>query len=87
MKRTRLAGLNPAARELVAHAVSVENVGSLSAVWHNLKRYTMRDGTIYSEYQQAVVNSITQVYFLALKDGNGQTVTTTLWTNAEMKTW
>ena len=87
MKRTRLAGLNPVARALIAQAVSVETIGSLSAVWHNLKRYTLPDGTTYTEFQQAVVNSITQVYFLALKDSNGQTVTTTVWTNAEMKTW
>lgn len=87
MKRTRLAGLNNVARELVAQASSVETVGSISAVWHNLKRYTLPDGTIFTEFQQAVVNSITQVYFIALKDGNGQTVQTTLWTNDEMKTW
>lgn len=87
MKRSRLAGLNPSATALVANAVSVENIGSISAVWYSLKRYTMPDGKKYTEYQQAAVDSITWVYFLALKDGDGNNVEASLWDSSQMKTW
>lgn len=87
MKRSRLAGLNSNARALVAGAAATESIGSISAVWYSLKRYTMPDGRKFTEFQQAVANSITQVYFLALKDGDGNTVAESTWTDAEMKTW
>jgi hypothetical protein len=87
MRRTRYAGLNDNARNLVAVAAKVETVGSLSAVFQSLKRYTMPDGTIYTEFQQAVVQSITEVYFVALKDKLGNNVEASLWTDAEMRTW
>lgn len=87
MRRTRFAGLNSAAKDLVAGAASAETVGSLSAVWQPLKRYTMPDGSKYTEFLQDIVESISQVYFLALKDADGNDLADTLWTEAEMKTW
>ena len=69
------------------NAGNVETVGTLSAVFQSLKRHTMPDGTRYTEFQQAVVESICQVTFIALKDAHGNTVAETLWTGEEMKTW
>ena len=43
------------------NAGNVETVGTLSAVFQSLKRHTMPDGTRYTEYQQAGVESICQV--------------------------
>lgn len=87
MRRTKYAGLNNRAKELVAAAVKTESVGNISALFYSLKRYTMPDGSIYTEYQQAVVESICQVYFTALRDKNGVIVESTLWEAAEMRTW
>lgn len=87
MRRSKYAGMNPWAKSTVANAVKVENAGSLSAVWHTLKRYTMADGNVYTEYQQTVVESISDVYFTALHDQNGNKLPQSLWTDAEMKTW
>jgi len=87
MRSSKYAGLNSWAKETVAKAVKVENVGSLSAVWHTLKRYTMPDGSVYTEYQQAVVESISDVYFTALHDQNGNKLQESLWTDKVMRTW
>lgn len=87
MRRTKYAGLNLRAQSLVGCAVKSESVGSLSAVWQNLKRYTLPDGRVYTEVLQAVVESISQVYFVSLRDVNGNDVAVSLWTEAEMKTW
>ncbi len=87
MRRTKYAGLNNRAKEIVATATKIETVGTLSAVFQSLKRYTMPDGQIYVEFQQDIVQSICEVYFVALKDQSGNNVLTSLWTNDEIRTW
>lgn len=87
MRRSRYAGLNEHARELVKSATKTESIGNLSALFQTLKRYTLADGRVYTEYQQAVVQSITDVYFVALHDKQGNRIAESLWTEAEMKTW
>lgn len=87
MRRSRYAGLNACAKQLVQTACKVEVVGSLSAVFEPLRRYTLPDGRVFTEYQQEVVQSITNVYFVSLHDREGNKPPEFLWTPAEMRTW
>lgn len=87
MRRTKFAGLNPFARNLAATAVKVEKICNLSSVFEDLRRYTMPDGTVYNEYVQTVKESICQVYFIALRNADGNYVAESNWTDEEMSTW
>lgn len=87
MRRSKYAGLSERAKQVVASATKVENVGNLSAVFHSLKRYTMPDGTVYTEYLQDISQSISDVYFTSLHDQNGVKPAELLWRESEMRTW
>ena len=58
--------------------------GAFDDVAGHLFRHTLADGTIYEEYLQANPWSSGPMYFVALKDADGNPVPESLWTDEEM---
>ncbi len=52
--------------------------------YYPLFRYTFRSGQVYTEYVQAAPWSSGPMFFLALRDEKGQSVTESLWRDEEI---
>ncbi len=61
-----------------------EIVGAFSDCVAHLSRYTLPDGRVFDEFVQAEPWSSGPCYFIALKDGEGNEVAESLWSDEEI---
>lgn len=66
----------------------IQQIGVIKGAWNpavaQLKRYTMPDGRVFEEFVQEVPWSGGPCYHIALKDGRGNVVPESLWTEDEL---
>ena len=78
----------PFQRKVRVPVARVKVVAKIKGAWTpvvaNLHRYTMPDGKVYEEFVQATPWSGGPCYFVALKDGRGQVVPGSLWSDKDL---
>lgn len=89
MARTdQFVGLTERALDIVVNCATRQPADVYETAWNGcwpLHLYTMKDGTVYMEYVQETPWSSGPMYFLGLKDKDGNPIKDLLWTEEEIE--
>ena len=89
--KTAIKGLNDWAKDFVQNAESFESgdvIEGIDGIDYLLQEHVLEDKGVFVEYEQDQTwNSLTstQTIFLALKDGNGEIVSESKWSEAVIR--